>query len=185
MKNSFLVAEVVEPYAQAMMSVAEANDLTENFGEEFRSLLELFSNSGELREFLGNPVIDSSDKKAVLRQIFSGENNSYLTNFFMLLVDRNRIVFLEEICQQYLELLRKRNGAVLAVVTSAMELSDAQRQAVSDKVKQMSNAQSAELQTVVDPDLIGGVIIKVGSQVLDASLRGQLRRISVRLNSAA
>lgn len=184
MKNSFLITEVVEPYAQALMSVAESNNFTEAFGEELRSLLELLNNSSELATFLANPILDSSDKKAVLRQIFREESNSYLINFFMLLVDRGRIIFLEEICQQYLELLRKQNGTALAIVTSATELSDAQRQAASEKVKQMTNAQSVELQTVIDPDLIGGVIIKVGSQVLDASLRGQLRRIGVRLNSA-
>jgi len=56
---------------------------------------------------------------------------------------------------------------------------------VRQKVIQISGARQVELQTSVDPDLIGGVIIKVGSQVIDASLRGQLRRISLRLTSAS
>lgn len=101
----------------------------------------------------------------------------------MLLVDKRRIMFLETIGQQYLELLRKLNQVVLAEVTSAKELEDEQKQRIVEKVKGMTDANDVELKTSIDPSLIGGVIIKVGSKVIDASLRGQLRRISVSLKS--
>jgi F-type H+-transporting ATPase subunit delta len=69
-------------------------------------------------------------------------------------------------------------------VASAVELTDEQKQSVREKVIAMTSANQVELNTKIDPDLIGGVIIKVGSQVVDASLRGQLRRIGLRLSSA-
>jgi F-type H+-transporting ATPase subunit delta len=72
----------------------------------------------------------------------------------------------------------------LADVTSTIELNEAQRQAVIQKVKEMTQAAEVDLDTKIDPDLIGGVIIKIGSQVLDASIRGQLRRIGVSLLNA-
>jgi len=75
------------------------------------------------------------------------------------------------------------NQTVLAEVISAVELTEAQQQAIREKVKGMTNAHEVELDQKVDRDLIGGVIIKVGSQVIDASLRGQLRRLSLRLSS--
>lgn len=106
-------------------------------------------------------------------------------NFLKILVDRRRIGFLLGICQHYQSLLRKLKQSVLAQVTSAVELNEAQQQSVREKVLALTNAQQVELETKIDPDLIGGVIIKVGSQVIDASLRGQLRRIGLRLNSAA
>jgi F-type H+-transporting ATPase subunit delta len=90
---------------------------------------------------------------------------------------------LEGICKQYRVLLRDLNQTVLAEIVSAVELSDAQKESVRQKVVEMTSARQVELETHIDPDLIGGVIIKVGSQVIDASLRGQLRRISVRLMS--
>jgi F-type H+-transporting ATPase subunit delta len=99
-------------------------------------------------------------------------------------VDRRRIQFLEAIGKQYQALLRKLNQTVLAEVTSAVELSDSQKQSVREKVQAITSAHQVELDTKIDPDLIGGVIIKVGSQVVDASLRGQLRRIGIRLSSA-
>jgi F-type H+-transporting ATPase subunit delta len=102
----------------------------------------------------------------------------------MLLVDRGRIVFLPDVLEQYKQLTRKLKQTVLAEVTSAVELNEGQQEGIRQRVLGMTQAQQVELDIRIDPDLIGGVIIKVGSQVVDASLRGQLRRISVRLGSA-
>jgi F-type H+-transporting ATPase subunit delta len=183
MKGSAFGSEVAEPYAQALMTVAQSNDLVDRFGDDIRDLTALLDNSSDLRDFIANPVVKEPAKKAVLQQIVR-DSHPYLVNFLMLLVDKRRIIFLEKVCEQYLELLRKLKNTVLAEVTSATELSEQQRQAVSDKVRSLTEAQSVELKTRVDPELIGGVVIKVGSQVFDASLRGQLRRISFNLNSA-
>ena len=127
-------------------------------------------------------MIKGEDKKAVLKQVMGNDANPYLINFMMLLVDKRRIVFLESIVEQYLNLLRKLNKTVLAEVTSATELNEEQKNSLVEKVKGISNARDVELRSTIDPSLIGGVIIKVGSKVIDASLRGQLRRISISLN---
>lgn len=185
MKGSLYSSEVVEPYAQALMSVAQSHDdLTEELGNQLRSLAQLLTDSQDLRDFVGNPVVAAEDKKALLERILGEDASPYLINFIRLLVDKRRIVYLEAVCQEYLALLRKLNQTVLAQVTSATELDEQQQQAVADQVQKLTGAQAVELELKTDPDLIGGVIVKVGSQVFDASLRGQLRRISMRLSSA-
>ncbi len=68
-------------------------------------------------------------------------------------------------------------------MTSAVPLSESQQETIKEKVIAMTGAHQVELSAKIDSDIIGGVIIKVGSQVIDASLRGQLRRLSLRLNS--
>lgn len=176
-------AKVVEPYAQALMSIANRQNQTEQFGEQMRSLLNLLQSSDSLRNFLANPFFKPEDKKAVLGRVLGEGANPAIRSFLMLLVDRRRIVLLEGISQQYLTLLRELNQTELAEVTSAVELTEEQQQAVRQKVIAMTNARSVELETKIDRDLIGGVIIKVGSQVVDASIRGQLRRLSLRLSS--
>lgn len=179
---SGITGEIVEPYAAALMSLAQSKNLTEQFGEEVRSLLSLMENSADLKSFLTNPVIKRDDKKSVLQRVLGDQVNPYIRNFLMLLIDRGRILFLEGIGNQYLALLRKLNQTVLAEVSSAVDLTDAQKQTLTDKVKAMTGAREVEIQTQIDPDLLGGVIIKVGSQVIDASLRGQLRRIGISLS---
>ena len=181
MAGTLVSSEISEPYAQALMSLAQQNDLADQFGDTFRDLDALLSESQEFKDFVLNPVIKNEDKKAVLKQVM-GDANPYLTNFMMLLIDKRRIIFLESIVEQYLSLLRKRNQIVLAEVTSAKELNDEQKGNIVERVKGIVEARDVELKTKVDPSLIGGVIIKVGSKVIDASLRGQLRRISVSLN---
>lgn len=184
MTSNVATAEVAVPYAEALMSVAQSKNLTDQFGEDVRSLLSLLSESEQLRNFIANPFILSEDKKAVINRVIGDDANPYLRNFLLLLVDRKRIILLEPIIQQYLVLLRQLKQIALAEVISAVPLTEAQQQAVKDRVISLTNAREVELETKIDRELIGGVIIKVGSQVIDASLRGQLRRISLRLSGA-
>ncbi|MEQ8973000.1 MAG: ATP synthase F1 subunit delta [Coleofasciculus sp. C1-SOL-03] len=182
MKGSSFSAEVVEPYAEALMAVAQEHNLVDKFGEDVAALLDTLNESEELQQFLGNPIIKAEDKKAVLEQLSGEQIHPYMVNFLKILVDRRRILFLADICRQYQALLRELKQAVLAQVISTVELNDDQKQAVRQKVLSMTNAQDVDIETQIDADLLGGVIIKVGSQVVDASLRGQLRRIGVSLS---
>jgi F-type H+-transporting ATPase subunit delta len=178
-------AGMAEPYAEALMSLAQAHSLVAPFGEDANSVLELMNTSSELGDFLTNPFTKADSKKQVLRQLLAGQVQPYFLNFLFLLVDRRRVFLLEGICRQYKVLLRQMKNTVLAEVTSTLELSDSQRESVIQKVKNMTNASEVELETKIDPELIGGVVIKIGSQVLDASIRGQLRRIGVSLANAS
>ncbi|WP_299493079.1 ATP synthase F1 subunit delta [Acaryochloris sp. IP29b_bin.137] len=178
MTQSTVSSTIVEPYAEALMSVAQSNSLTNQIGEDVNFVLGLLKTSSDLTDFLVNPLTPADAQKAVLRQLAESRVQKQFFNFLLLLIDRRRIIFLEGICKQYQALLRKLNNTVLAEVTSTIDLSDEQKQAIIDKVKQMTQAAQVEIETSIDPDLIGGVIIKVGSQVLDASIRGQLRRMN-------
>lgn len=183
MKSTVATEEIATPYAQALMSVAQSNNLTEAFGDDARSIVGLLSGSEDLRNFFDNPFIETDSKKSLIGRLLGDDTNAFFRNFLLLLVDRKRISFLEPIMRQYLSLLRELNQTVLAEVTSAVPLSEAQEQTVREKVIAMTNAREVELEKKVNSDLIGGVIIKVGSQVIDASLRGQLRRLSLSLGN--
>ncbi|WP_009634178.1 ATP synthase F1 subunit delta [Synechocystis sp. PCC 7509] len=178
-------SEVVMPYAQALMSSAKSQNITEEIGTDVRDLLRLLQDSDQLQNFVANPFVKEQDKKRVLEQVIGDRVHPYLRNFLRILVDRRRIILLEGICQQYLNLLRQLNQTVLAEVTSTVELSRNQRQAIKDKVKAMTSAREVELDMKIDSELIAGAIVKVGSQVIDASLRGQLRRLSLSLTSGS
>lgn len=185
MSRNTASSEIVEPYAEALMSLAQSQDLTDQIGQDINSLLSVLGESEELRRFLASPLVKAEVKKSVLQQIAGEQLHPYVLNFLMLLVERRRILFLEGICKQYQALLRKLNQTVLAEVISTVELTEEQQQTITQKVQRMTGAERIELETSINPDLIGGVIIKVGSQVLDASIRGQLRRITNSLMRSA
>lgn len=184
MRDSITASEVSEPYAQALMSLAKSNDLIDRFGEDVGFLRSLLAESEELQQVLANPLIKPDAKKGILRQLASEQVHPYTLNFLLLLVDRGRIPFLDSVCKQYQALLRELKQAVLAEVSAPVELTEAQKEAVRNKVKELTGAQQVDLETRINPDLIGGVLIKVGSQVYDTSLRGQLRRIGLKLTGS-
>ncbi|MEO0455154.1 MAG: ATP synthase F1 subunit delta [Cyanobacteria bacterium P01_A01_bin.114] len=185
MKDSVVSESIISPYSQALLSLGESAQVADQFGEDAAYIIELLSTSEELSQFLASPIGSLEAKKGVLRQLLTDKVHPSMLNFALLLVDRGRIPFLGGVCRQYQTLLRQKNQSVLAEVTSVVPLSEAQQDEIRQKVLAMTDARQVELSTSLDPSLIGGVIIQVGSQVIDASLRGQLRRISLLLSSAA
>lgn len=184
MQNSAVTAEVVEPYAEALMSLAQEGNVIDSIGDDVRSLMNLFKDSPELSTFFASPTVKAEEKKAVIKSIAGEQINPFLLNFLLLLVDRRRITFAQGIFAKYLEILRQLNNIVLAEVTSAVRLYEGETERLTERVKTLTGATGVEIDTKIDPDIIGGVIIKIGSQVYDASLRGQLRRISLGMLSA-
>ncbi len=173
-----ITAEITEPYAEALMSVAQAHNIVQDIGEQVQSLKNIYQSCQDLRQFLASPLIKAQDKKEVIRKAFGSQIHPFLLNFLLLLVDRRRIGFAQAIFDKYLEVLRRLSNTVLAEVTTAVPLSEGQRETLVNKIRSLTGAQAVELDMRVDPSLVGGVIIKIGSQVYDASIRGQLRRLA-------
>ncbi len=180
MSSTTVSLEIADPYAQALMSLAQDQGLEDRFGEDSQAVLDLLSSSKEFDDFLGNPLIAEDAKKGVLGEI-SSDLNPLFTNFLKLLVDKGRVGFVAPILKRYQELLRQLRKTVLAEVTAAVDLSDSQKEQIRQKVVAMTGAAQVDLEVTLEPSLLGGVIIKVGSQVVDASLHGQLRRLSMQL----
>jgi F-type H+-transporting ATPase subunit delta len=169
----------VTPYADALMSLAQSQNLTDEFGNNCADLLGMLDGSPELTQILSNPIVKIADKKAILGKVVGSTIHPFMVNFLMILVERRRISNLAEICQRYQAALRKLKGTVLAEVTSAVALTEAQTQSIRDRVQGLTSANNVEIAATVDPDIIGGVIIKFGSQVIDSSLRAEIRRLGM------
>ncbi len=181
---SIATSEVAAPYAQALLSIAKSKNSVDELSQIAADLLNLLKQSEGLSDFLENPIANTDAKRGVLSQVLGDDTNVQMKNFLMLLVDKGRIYLIEPILQQFQAQVRELNQTVLAEVISAVELSGEQKETVRQKVQGMTKANAVELEAKVDPDLIGGVIIQIGSQVLDASIRGQLRRIGLQLGAS-
>lgn len=178
MKNSSFSQAIVEPYAEALMAVAKEQNLVETYGNDIQFILTTLVESEDFRRLLSAPLISENVKKDLLISLFSSQVQPSMASFLGLLVERRRILFLEAICLKFQALLREMNNVALAEISTAVELTDKQKETLEQKVKDLTNANSVELLIKLNPDLIGGVVIKVGSQVIDASIRGQLRRLT-------
>jgi F-type H+-transporting ATPase subunit delta len=182
MKSSFATAAVVEPYAEALKELAQAQGLLDQVGQELADIVSTLEGNADLRGFLDSPTFSAAQKQEVVRQVFQGNVHPVVFNFLMLLIDRKRMSLFSAMVEHYQKLLRGIKQIVLAEVTVAVPLTSEQETTIKDQVLSMTQAREVELRVHQDPDILGGVIVQVGSQVFDASLRGQLRRIGVSLS---
>jgi F-type H+-transporting ATPase subunit delta len=183
MKSSSVSQAVVSPYAEALMSLAQEQNNLDAIAKDVRFVGNTLSDSVELSQLFASPLIGANVKKGVIESVFGSQVDAVTKSFLLLLVDRKRIAFLSEIISEFKSLLRVIDQVSLAEVTSALKLSREQEDTICDRVKAMTKSRSVELAVTINPDLIGGVIIKVGSQVVDASIRGQLRRLKSSLTA--
>jgi len=129
----------------------------------------------ELRELLRNPQLDPRTRAAALEDVLSG-GDELLRNFLLLLADKGRIGALEEIAQEFERLVSEEEGVLSAELTTAVELSDEDERRLLKQIEEASG-RKVEATRQVDPDLIGGIVLQVGSHRLDASVRGRLERL--------
>jgi F-type H+-transporting ATPase subunit delta len=162
-------------YANALFEAALEQDKLEPVGEQLAQLVEAERQVPELRELLRNPQLDPRARRAALEDVLTG-SDELLRNFLLVLADKGRAGQLEEIASEFERLVAEHEGIVHAELTTAVELSDAEAGKLLQQIEQASG-RKVEASRSVDPDLIGGIVLQVGSHRLDASVRGRLDRL--------
>jgi len=139
-------------------------------------LLQLLQTQPRLKELLSSPVVKSKEKGAFLDKIFKNQCQQLTMDFLHLLLKNNRELFLMEMCLNFQSLYSKLTGIKSAKLTTAIELDQAQLQDFN-KLIQVHFGSKAEVLTTVDGNLLGGFILKVEDQQLDASVSTQLKKM--------
>jgi F-type H+-transporting ATPase subunit delta len=175
---SFVLSKVEEPYAEALLDLAKSNDSLKETTNDMNIVSQFHANSYDLQKFLGNPLITRDAKKNVVKDILGEQISDSTLKFLLLLVDRNRIEVLGSIAQKFLELSYKQESIEIAKITSSIQLSAEQQKQIAEKLKIITGAKQIKLALKIDPQLIGGFTIEIGSKMIDTSIRGQLKQIS-------
>jgi len=175
---SIVLSKVAEPYAEALLDLAKSNDSLKETTNDMNIVSQFLANSSDLKKFLGNPLITRDAKKNVVKDILGEQVSASTLKFLLLLVDRNRIEVLESIAQKFLELSYKQESIEIAKITSSIQLSAEQQKEIAEKLKLITGAKQIKLALKIDPQLIGGFTIEIGSKLIDTSIRGQLRQSS-------
>ena len=176
-----LLNTITTPYAEAFLQVADSRQEVDQVVDQAKAVLNLWNQSPELREAMASPVLEVEAKKAAIEKLFADQLTPSFLNLLKLLADRQRIGILDAVLDRTLELYREQRNIALATVTSATALNEEQQEELSKKVQAVAGTEKLEINLTVDPDLIGGFVVKVGSKVIDASLAGQVRRLGLAL----
>ena len=175
---SIVLSKAAVPYEEALLELAKTNDSLKETTNDMNIVSQFLANSSDLKKFLGNPLITREAKKNVVKDILGEQIGDNTLKFLLLLVDRNRIEVLDSIAQKFLELSFKQESIEIAKITSSIQLSAQQQKEIAEKLKVITGAKQIKLALKVDPTLIGGFTIEIGSKMIDTSIRGQLRQIS-------
>jgi len=164
-------------YARALLGIGTDQNNYEALGREVRALAEVFEVSDELGDVLTNPAFPRDDREKILDALFRRLGTSRIVkNFTMLLLDRERIRIIPDIARELDAMIDDKAGRVSATVVSATALSPMQLDKLKESLEKLSG-KTVEMHKSEDPELLGGVVAKVGDVVYDGSLRTQLEQI--------
>lgn len=170
-------------YAEAAFQLADRDGALDAWAEGL-ALAARFATDERAARVVDNPAIPHAERQAVVARLLEGRVAPGVLNLARLLAQRGRFETLPAIAAEYARLLNRRRGIVEAVVTSAQPLTADETAALRVRVEAMTGS-GVELRTEVDPSLIGGLTVRVGDQLLDASLRGRLERLRHQLAGSA
>ena len=174
-----MMASMAGRYAAALFELAKEQKQLDQVERDVATFQALLEASPELNRLVRSPVIAAEAQARALDAVLAKIGISGFTGNFLKLLVRNRRLFaVADMLRAFLSLLARERGEVSADVASAHPLSGEQMQVLADSLK-ASIGRNVQIRTRVDPNLLGGLIVKVGSKMIDSSLRTKLNNLKV------
>ncbi len=162
-------------YAKAVLSLATDHKSEEAVNNDMKLIINTIAGSQDLKNMLESPVVSASIKKSVLLEVFKSTNKETLS-LLNILVDNNRVSILNDVAVKYTQLFDEAKGIEIATVTTAVPLDETLKKQVLAKAKQLTG-KDVEVKNVVDENIIGGFILRVGDIQYNASIANQLNKL--------
>jgi F-type H+-transporting ATPase subunit delta len=173
------VSGLAERYARALFDLADEGRALDQIAADLKSLAGMLAESGDLRRLIRSPVLDRAAQGRAIDALAAQVGLAPLTRNFLGLLARNRRLFaLPEMIDGFLNHLAERRGEVTARVTSAAPLSPAQSAALAEALRKSAGARLT-IDQRIDPSLLGGLVVRLGSRMIDASLKSKLNRLQL------
>jgi F-type H+-transporting ATPase subunit delta len=178
------VSGLADRYAAALFDLADERKALDQVADDLRQLRALLGESDDLRRLVRSPILSRREQAKAIAAVAQRAGLSPLTCNFLGLVAQNRRLFAAPgMITAFLARLASRRGEVTAEVVSAQELTPVQLGAVNDQLKKAMGSKVA-VEVRVDPGLLGGLVVKIGSRMVDASLRSKLHRLQLAMKGA-
>ena len=169
------MAVVARTYARALFEAAKDAGRIDEVRDQLTTFVEAVDEVPELRSLIRNPELDPLTKAAALDAVLEGADE-LIRNFVRVVTRKGRAAQLDEIAREYEVLVAAEEQILSVELTTAYELSDDEAAAIVKQIEEASG-QRVEAARTVDPDLIGGLVLKAGSLEVDSSVRGRLDRL--------
>jgi ATP synthase F1 delta subunit len=174
--------EIARVYADALFEVAKEKDELDEIHDQLGEFADAMNESNDMRVFFFSPYFSSADKREAIHNAVSGASEEFV-NFLDLLAEKHRMPAIFRIRDRFDELWAEAKKRLEVTLTSAVELDKKVVDQVSREVERQTDRE-IDVETQVDPDILGGLVLRVGNMVLDASLRSKLERLRKEVASA-
>jgi F-type H+-transporting ATPase subunit delta len=180
-----ILAGVAARYAAALFDLAQEQNAVAQVESDLAKFQQLYDESADLQRLVRSPVIAADDQSRALAAVLGKADVGPLTlNFFKLAARNRRLFAVPDMVRAYRALAAKARGEVLAEVTTAHPLTDAQVEELNNTLK-ASVGKTVTLASKVDPSLLGGLVVKLGSRMVDSSLKTKLAGLRLSLKGGA
>jgi F-type H+-transporting ATPase subunit delta len=167
--------EIAQVYARSLFEVAQERDNIDVVREQLGEFADALAESREFELFFFSPYFSTEEKKDGLDKALEGADE-IVRNFLAVLIENHRMPALLRVRREYDRLWQDVNQMLPVEVTSAVELDEAVTKQIGEEIGRQTG-RNVELSTIVDPDVLGGIVLRVGNSILDASIRTRLERL--------
>ena len=175
------VAGAAKRYAQAAFDIAREQQALDAWERDLGRAVGVLQNR-EVAEFFDSPAIPEDAKQQAITQLLPGEAERYVRNLLLLLLERRRLAQLPQVAEVFRELVLRERGIAIADVTTAVDLTPQESEQVRERLRNLVG-KAVEMRTHVDPGIIGGIVVRVGDDLIDGSVRTQLKDLRQRMAS--
>lgn len=171
-----LTSKVAKRYAQGLLDFSNEVGQTEIVFSEMKQVVKIMNDSKELNRFFQTPFIDFKKKMNVANEIFKNFSPTSI-NLIKLVIKQGREIYLKDIAQDFINKVEDLKGVQRITLTSATSLSQKNIDAVMRSTSLVDHNKKYDLKTIINPDILGGYILRVGDQQIDASVKSKLLQI--------
>ncbi len=172
---------VSKVYGDALFELALEKQSVTALYEEAEALRKIFRDNGELMQLLTHPKISKEEKEAAVKAIFDGRVSDDMAGFLVLVVDKGRADELDAVLGYFLSVVKEYKKIGVVDVAFAVELTDAQKEKLCEKLLATTDYATLEVNYRVDAALIGGLVVRIGDRVVDSSIRTKLSQMEKQL----
>ena len=167
--------ELAEVYGRSLFEVASEQDKADEIREQLGEFADALDENRDLAIFFFSPYFSTPEKKEGLEKALDGADET-LVNFLELLIEKHRMPAIFRIRRSYDTLWEQANRILPVQIATAVPLDDGVARKLGDEIEK-TTGQKIELTSTVDPDLLGGIVVRVGNSILDASIRNRLETL--------
>lgn len=166
-------SHVAAAYARSILDLANEQQQADAVGQEMRDLGQLFEQTEGFAELLANPGVAESERRTLLDRAFRGRLSPLVMNLLGVMQDKGRLPMVRHVARVYQELLDAQQGNVEVEVTVAQSLSEQQQRDLRQRIGE-TLGKNIVMHETVDPQIIGGLVLRVRDRLIDASVRTQI-----------